>query len=237
MSEGFTGAETGRLARRVKFAGMVSDDLCFGQTLRHIRPVKFSRLKADLEGRLRAQPESDGLLRVRGLLREASSPEAPFSRSEYVPGHITASAFVLSPSGGELLLISHRKLGRWLQPGGHLEEQDESHVDAARRELAEETGVREPELLDAWFDIDVHQIPAHGPAPAHFHYDLRVLFQAPSYEFARTDEVLAAEWFPLEVVMTPGAILAAGRGTDASVARIAERLLLDRSGAQGMKRS
>jgi 8-oxo-dGTP pyrophosphatase MutT (NUDIX family) len=228
MSVGVTGVETGRLAASVKFARTAFGGLCCGRALRHIRLVKFSRLKADLEARLRVAPESSGLERVRALLSAAVSAEAPFLRSHFVPGHITASAFVLSPTGQELLLISHKKLGMWLQPGGHLEEHDESHVEAARRELIEETGVRAPEVLDPWLDVDVHQIPAYGSLPAHLHFDLRVLFQVSSYDLARTDEVLGAEWFPLESLKNPGVQLSAGRGTDMSVARVAQRLLAAR---------
>jgi 8-oxo-dGTP pyrophosphatase MutT (NUDIX family) len=128
-----------------------------------------------------------------------------------------------------LLLISHRKLGMWLQPGGHLEEQDESHVAAATRELVEETGVLRPALVDPWLDIDVHQIPAYGSSPAHLHYDLRVLFRVSSYTLAPTNEVMAAEWFPLEVLVKAGRELSLGQGTDVSVMRVAGRLMTERS--------
>jgi 8-oxo-dGTP pyrophosphatase MutT (NUDIX family) len=70
-----------------------------------------------------------------------------------VPGHFTASAFVLHPSGEALLLILHRKLGMWLQPGGHLESSDVDHLGAARREVAEETGVSRLALRDELFDV------------------------------------------------------------------------------------
>src|SRR6476659_4087444 len=66
----------------------------------------------------------------------------PFSRAAFTPGPFTASAFVLSPDRRRLLVVFHRKLGRWLQPGGHIEPSDASIVDAARREVEEETGVR-----------------------------------------------------------------------------------------------
>ena len=65
---------------------------------------------------------------------------APLSRGHFTPGHLTASAFVVSPDD-ELLLIFHRKLGIWVQPGGHIEPGDESLLDAARREVAEEVGL------------------------------------------------------------------------------------------------
>src|SRR5258705_4171245 len=65
---------------------------------------------------------------------------APMSRDHFVPGHLTASAFVLSPERAAVLLIFHKKLGIWVQPGGHIEAEDESLEAAARRELGEEVG-------------------------------------------------------------------------------------------------
>ncbi|MEN8041330.1 MAG: hypothetical protein ABFR95_07475, partial [Actinomycetota bacterium] len=47
-------------------------------------------------------------------------------RSEFEPGHFTASGFVTSPDGEALLLIHHGKLDRWLQPGGHIDPEDAS---------------------------------------------------------------------------------------------------------------
>ena len=53
-------------------------------------------------------------------------------------GHFTASAFILNPMGQPLALL-HKKLQRWLQPGGHLESQDQSPLQAALREAKEES--------------------------------------------------------------------------------------------------
>ena len=60
---------------------------------------------------------------------------APCSRAQFQPGHFTASAFVLHPSEPSILLIKHRKLGLWLQPGGHIHADDPSAQAAAVREL------------------------------------------------------------------------------------------------------
>jgi 8-oxo-dGTP pyrophosphatase MutT (NUDIX family) len=100
------------------------------------------------------------------------------------------------------LLLRHRKLGRWLQPGGHLESGDESVFAAALREAREETGIESFEfpIGEAILDVDVHPIPAHGPDPPHFHYDIRHLFTVPRFpttlpESCRLftlDQVLAA---------------------------------------------
>ena len=71
----------------------------------------------------------------------------PCSRKQFEPGHFTASAFVLHPTEPSILLIKHRKLGLWLQPGGHLQPEDTSAEHAARRELEEETGLQAYRLL------------------------------------------------------------------------------------------
>ena len=55
-----------------------------------------------------------------------------FSRSHYAPGHVTGSAFVVSPDLSQVLLIHHRTIGRWLQPGGHYEPADSFAASAAR---------------------------------------------------------------------------------------------------------
>ena len=122
----------------------------------------------------------------------------PFSRRAFDPGHFTASAFVLSPDRDRVLLILHKKLARWLQPGGHLEAADASPFEAARREVAEETGLVELVALgEGLFDIDVHAIPTRPDEPAHEHFDLRVVLGSPSLRVTDSDEVAGIRWVPL----------------------------------------
>ena len=68
------------------------------------------------------------------------------SRNHFQPGHITASAFVIDPVAQQLLLHHHKRLGRWLQMGGHLEP-GESPRTAALREASEESGLRDLRLM------------------------------------------------------------------------------------------
>jgi 8-oxo-dGTP pyrophosphatase MutT (NUDIX family) len=94
----------------------------------------------------------------------------------HLAGHLTASAWVLSADRSAALLLHHRKLDRWLQPGGHVDDTDASLLDATRREVAEECGLTDLALLyEGIFDLDVHPIPAKGAEPAHWHYDVRFL--------------------------------------------------------------
>ncbi len=111
-------------------------------------------------------------------------------------GHITASAFVVNRTEGSMLMIRHRALQRWLQPGGHIEYHDPHLAGAALREVVEETGLTADELVpltllnDRWIahpfdlfnhlplDIDSHVIPANSKRgePEHIHHDFRFLF-------------------------------------------------------------
>jgi 8-oxo-dGTP pyrophosphatase MutT (NUDIX family) len=117
----------------------------------------------------------------------------PFSRDQFTPGHITASGMVIAPDGERVLLVHHRRLDRWLLPGGHVEPADLTLPHAARREVIEETGA----LLDssaALAGADVHGIPAKGREPYHLHHDLLFRFQATSLQFQVSGESHAVAW-------------------------------------------
>src|SRR5580704_9698700 len=94
------------------------------------------------------------------LLLLQSTP-APFSRHQFAPGHITCTGLVLAPDGERVLLVHHRRLDRWLLPGGHVEPDDPEIWDAARREVIEETGaILAPDpAMEALVGMDVHGIP------------------------------------------------------------------------------
>lgn len=134
-------------------------------------------------------------------------------------GHLTGSAWVLSPDGQSVLLIHHKKLDRWLQPGGHVDEADGSLADTAMREVVEECGLSDLTLdSPVIFDVDVHEIPARGHEPTHFHYDLRFAFRAASMEFdANFLEVKNIRWVPLAELVA--------EGTEQSIRRMALKSL------------
>jgi len=143
-------------------------------------------------------PDDEAVLRR--VLAFADDPD-PFRRSHPF-GHVTASAVVARPAGDAFLLVFHRKLDRWLQPGGHVESDDESVFAAARREAREETGIRnfDAPIGDTVLDLDVHAIPAHRADPAHLHYDVRFLLTtgdalppSPGVAWFSPDEVGAAD--------------------------------------------
>ena len=97
---------------------------------------------------------------------------------DHLPGHMTASCWIVDATRQFVLLTHHAKLNRWLQPGGHADgEQD--LVTVARKEAGEETGLTSLELLSPEiYDIDIHVIPWRKEFPEHFLYDVRFLFQA-----------------------------------------------------------
>ena len=154
---------------------------------------------AELAQHARARPESADV--VRRMLELLDGHGEPFSRHHLAPGHFTASAFVLCPERRRVLLVHHQKLGRWLQPGGHVEPGDSDLIAAARREAAEETGiVSGPQLGPGIFDVDIHAIAASLKDGAHLHFDVRYAFVAERAELSASPEVLAARWVELDAV-------------------------------------
>lgn len=140
------------------------------------------------------------------LLRWQISQGDALDRRDTFPGHVTTSAYVLSPDHARILLIDHVVIGRWLQPGGHWEDAATFAASAAREAL-EETHVQglTPHPWHAGGDlpffIDSHDVPgkpARGE-PAHIHHDLQYLFLADPARplVAQIEEVHAAAWKPL----------------------------------------
>ncbi len=134
------------------------------------------------------------LARVRHLLAHTSRP---LDRLQYVPGHLTASAFVVAPDLAHVLLVHHAKLGRWLQPGGHVEPGDGDHEGAARREVAEECGLDDLRSLGP-IDLDIHTFPARHDVPEHLHFDLRWAFVSARTDAIVGDGVSDVRWFRLD---------------------------------------
>jgi 8-oxo-dGTP pyrophosphatase MutT (NUDIX family) len=177
-------------------------------------PERAGPLARALDEHALAHPESAAVVaRMRQLLLVSGDP---FSSRHTEPGHFTASAFVLCPERRRVLLIRHPKLGRWLQPGGHIEPADGDLAAAARREVGEETGVVIEGPSGGIFDVDIHDIPASAKAAAHQHFDVRYAFIAGSDRLEASPEALGARWVELSAV----ALLS----DEVSVLRCTERL-------------
>ena len=130
--------------------------------------------------------------------------ELPFDRA-ILEGHLTGSAVTVSSDGTRVLLLHHRKLDRWLQPGGHGDAGEASGEEVALREALEESGIRGLALHPAAprpLDVDVHDIPARARESAHEHLDLRYLVVAPGGAVIAPDltELHEIRWVPWDEV-------------------------------------
>ena len=179
-------------------------------------------------------PANSAQLRVQALLAaqgtRVATPEVAGQFSEFaeahvdccertcVPGHFTGSAWVVSADGDRALLMHHRKLGIWVQPGGHADG-DGDLAAVALREAEEETGLRGLRIEGGVFDLDRHLIPARGSDPAHYHYDVRFVVRAGADEaFVVNEESHALAWRPIRDI-------ASDSHADGSVQRMARKWL------------
>ena len=113
-------------------------------------------------------------------------------------GHVTGSAWLVNQAATHVLLTHHRKLGRWLQLGGHSDGNPDT-LAVAIREAEEESGLQVAPLSRQVFDLDIHEIPARKSDPAHYHFDVRFVLQASSGDdFCVSDESFNLAWVPIE---------------------------------------
>ena len=180
--------------------------------------MRLESVRELLAGYTAANPTEAGFVE---RMRELCRAEGAWERSHFEPGHLTASAFVLSPDRRDLVLIHHKKLGIWVQPGGHVEPTDDDLLGAARREVLEEVGLADLESISPSdrspvFDVDIHSIPARKGDPAHEHFDVRFAFVAKTRNLVHSEEVADLRWVPLPEVEQ--------MGTDESVLRAVKKL-------------
>ena len=160
-------------------------------------PITAQHVRDTLDTYLAGHPgEKEALSGLFEVLDEAGDRIA--SRKEY-RGHVTAGAVLLRPDG-RVLTVEHRALRKWLLPGGHVEDGDMTLLDAALRELAEETGVS-PDQVEpdsgVPLHIDAHPIPANPDKgeDAHQHFDFRYLFRTTAdLVELQEEEVTAYSW-------------------------------------------
>lgn len=131
------------------------------------------------------------------------------------PGHLTASAVVFDHELRHVALVLHRIVGAWLAPGGHLEPSDASLVEAARREVWEETGL-EVVLDPVPVSLDCHPITCRGAHGRTRHFDVRFAARAlPGAPLRVSAESHDVRWWPVdalpEVFPEVAELVAAGR--------------------------
>ena len=160
-------------------------------------PCRSPALRAALSDYLQRHPEAgDVVAEFRGLLDDL---EDPFVR-ERLAGHFTGSAWLVSADGERVLLTHHRKLDRWLQPGGHADG-DADMARVALTEAAEESGLSGLRVDPGIFDLDRHWIPGRGDVPGHWHHDVRFVVRAGDDEaFVVSEESHALAWRPIREV-------------------------------------
>ena len=172
-----------------------------------------ANLLAELRAYVPADPR-EAAMRARLVAFVAAHADA-FART-LVPGHVTASAWIVDPARTRALLAHHRKLGKWLQLGGHVDG-DPDVRRAALREAREESGLASLRFVSGGiYDLDVHPIPARPGEPAHDHYDVRFALEAdPAEPLVTSEESHALAWIPLGDLPAYGA--------DESVLRLARK--------------
>ncbi len=138
-----------------------------------------------------------------------------FERSCLI-GHITASAWIVDRDRNRALLTHHRKLGKWLQLGGHTDGDTDVRA-AALREAREESGLASLRFVSpSIYDLDIHGIPARGDEPEHEHFDVRFALEADASEpFVVSAESHDLAWIALDAL--------ANYGADESVLRLARK--------------
>jgi 8-oxo-dGTP pyrophosphatase MutT (NUDIX family) len=120
-------------------------------------------------------------------------------RRDCHPDHLTASALILSSDGEKVLLTLHRRIGRWLQTGGHCEPDDTTLVGAARREGHEESGIADLVVDDVPVLLSLHEVPSCGPVRPSHHLDVQYLAVAPpDAREVISDESEDLAWFALD---------------------------------------
>jgi 8-oxo-dGTP pyrophosphatase MutT (NUDIX family) len=118
-------------------------------------------------------------------------------------GHLTGSAWIVSPDRHRTLLTHHGKLGKWLQLGGHADG-DPDLLGVALREAREESGLtRLAAVGSAVFDVDRHWIGERGSEPGHWHHDMRFMIEAdPAERLILSSESKALLWVEISAVGT-----------------------------------
>lgn len=112
------------------------------------------------------------------------------------PGHLTGSALVVNPADETMLVLHHRKLRKWLQPGGHADG-DANLAAVALKEATEETGLVGLRVAVPGIHLDIHLVEPPHEVP-HLHFDVRYLVVAPPGSVAAGNhESTALRWVTL----------------------------------------
>ena len=174
---------------RVTLADLLASRLVASSSARSRLTVLLQRYRPD------GDAETADVQRVQGLAEIVSDP---FRRD--LPLHVTASALIVHPPSGRVLLRWHQRQQAWLQVGGHGDPGESDPLAIALREAAEETGLAD---LVPWPDAQLRQlvivdVPAGKGEPAHEHADLRYFMATQTPDAARAEnEDAPLRWLSL----------------------------------------
>lgn len=146
-------------------------------------------------------PIDDNELKMRNETIEFVKTNEECFKRELLIGHVTGSAWIVNAARTHVLMMHHRKLNQWFQPGGHCDG-DPDVLNVALKEANEETGLENLKVVNGEiYDVDVHQIPERKGIPTHYHYDVRFLIEADMNEqLIITEESNDLAWVSLEKI-------------------------------------
>ena len=152
------------------------------------------KLGSGLAEYLRKFPNNGGALKTKSLIE---SQPLCFERTCFDDGHITGSAWIISPDQKQVLLTHHQRLGIWVQLGGH-SDGSANTLDVAIREEQEESGIEVHPIRRQILDIDIHRVPSTAVEPTHLHYDIRFALSATNWSYTVSEESFALRWVRFE---------------------------------------
>jgi len=139
---------------------------------------------------------------INRTLRFILAHEDCFNR-ELMHGHVTGSAWVINPNRTHTLMLHHRKLDRWFQPGGHADG-DPDILQVVLKEVSEESGIELDQvklLSENVFDVDIHTIYPSKHDDRHEHFDIRFLIEIDDrLDIPGNSESHQVAWIPLDQV-------------------------------------
>lgn len=187
--------------------------------------MTFAEIQADavrlLEQWAAPEPEQDA--RRLDYLGQLAEHADAVSR-DGVPDHLTSGGFVFDPTLEKVALVLHSKARLWLQPGGHFEEHDHGVVDAALREIREETGLPVRAAGARIVDLHHHELSAaFGRCRSHRDVRVSVVLDEPA-EIVCSDESEQAAWWSVDALPTP-----TDPDLPETIKRVRNLLLADRS--------
>ncbi|AFK04844.1 NUDIX hydrolase [Emticicia oligotrophica DSM 17448] len=147
------------------------------------------------------QPTDSNELAMRNETLDFVKKNEDCFKRELLVGHVTGSAWIVDAERKNVLMMHHRKLNQWFQPGGHCDGESDV-LSIALKEANEETGLQNFKIVsEEIFDVDVHLIPERKGIPAHYHYDIRFLLEADKREtLVVTEESNDLAWVSLEKI-------------------------------------